>query len=41
VLKAFAVELAVMVMGEAMSAMGGQGYMEETGIGRFVSGCRF
>jgi alkylation response protein AidB-like acyl-CoA dehydrogenase len=35
-LKAFAALKAVSAMEECMAALGGQGYMEETGMGRYV-----
>ncbi|KZT23442.1 hypothetical protein NEOLEDRAFT_1157320 [Neolentinus lepideus HHB14362 ss-1] len=36
VVKAFAAEMACRAMPECMAALGGQGYMEETGIGRCI-----
>ncbi|TFK52431.1 hypothetical protein OE88DRAFT_1698245 [Heliocybe sulcata] len=36
VAKAFAAEMACQAMPECMAALGGQGYMEETGIGRCI-----
>ncbi|TDL23313.1 hypothetical protein BD410DRAFT_787656 [Rickenella mellea] len=39
VAKAFSAEKACTAMEECMAALGGQGYMEETGIGRLIRDC--